>query len=80
MEKQFEREVLERLTKIETKLDDYNGIREKVEEAHTKSKENEKEINELKEKIQWITRTLVGAIITGTVTILVAILKFVLKI
>ena len=29
----FEREVLERLTKIETKLDDYNNFRDKSEEA-----------------------------------------------
>ena len=32
------------------------------------------------EKIQWITRTLIGAIITGIVTLLIAYLKFVIKI
>ena len=79
-EKDFEREVLERLTKIETKLDDYNGIKTKAEDGYSLSKANEKDISELKEKIQWITRTLVGAIITGIITLLVAYLKFVIKI
>lgn len=79
-EKDFEREVLERLTKIETKLDDYNGIKSKAEDGYVLAKENEKELTELKEKIQWITRTLIGAIITGIVTLLIAYLKFVIKI
>lgn len=79
-EKDFEREVLERLTKIETKLDDYNGTKTKAEDGYTLSKENEKDIEELKDKLKWITRTLVGAIITGIFTLLVAYLKFVIKI
>lgn len=79
-EKDFEREVLERLTKIETKLDDYNGIKTKAEESYVLSKENEKDIREMKEKLTWLTRTLIGAIITGIITLLVAYLKFVIKI
>lgn len=79
-EKDFEREVLERLTKIETKLDDYNGIKTKAEESYVLSKENEKDIHEMKEKLTWLTRTLIGAIITGIITLLVAYLKFVIKI
>jgi len=79
-EKDFEREVLERLTKIETKLDDYNGIKTKAEDGYTLSKENEKDIEELKDKLKWITRTLVGAIISGIITLLIAYLKFVIKI
>lgn len=79
-EKDFEREVLERLTKIETKLDDYNGIKSKAEDGYTLSKENEKDIEELKDKLKWITRTLVGAIISGIITLLIAYLKFVIKI
>ena len=79
-EKDFEKEVLERLTKIETKLDDYNGIKTKAEDGYTLSKENEKDIEELKDKLKWITRTLVGAIISGIITLLIAYLKFVIKI
>lgn len=79
-EKDFEREVLERLTKIETKLDDYNGIKSKAEDSYVLSKENEKDITDIKDKLKWITRTLVSAIITGVITLLVAYLKFVIKI
>lgn len=41
MEKGFEREVLDRLTKIETKLDDYNTMKEKTDDAHNLSIQNE---------------------------------------
>lgn len=75
MEKDFEREVLERLTKIETKLDDYTSIREKTEEAYSLSKENDKEIEEIKEKIKWITRTIAGAIISGIIGIIFILIK-----
>ena len=75
MEKDFETEVLTRLTKIETKLDDYSRMRDKTETAYNLSKENEREITELQEKIKWITRTVIGAIITGLVGILFLFLK-----
>lgn len=75
MEKDFEREVLERLTKIETKLDDYTSMREKTEEAYSLSKENEKEIEEIKEKLKWITRTIAGAIITGIIGIVFILIQ-----
>lgn len=75
MEKDFEREVLERLTKIETKLDDYGSLRDKVESTYALSKENEKEISEIQEKLKWITRTIVGALITGLVGIAFIIIQ-----
>lgn len=58
-EKDFEIEVLARLTKIETKLDDYI----------------EKRITDIEEKLKWITRTTVGAIITGLIAILFVVLQ-----
>ena len=79
-EKDFETEVLTRLTKIETKLDDYNNIRNKAEEAYTQARENDKEIDEIKDKLKWITRTVVGAILTGLVGIVFIYLKLGLKI
>ena len=75
MEKGFEKEVLERLTKIETKLDDYANIREKTEEAYSLSKENEKDINEINDKIKWLSRTIAGAIIAGIIGIIFVILQ-----
>jgi F0F1-type ATP synthase assembly protein I len=71
----FEREVLERLTKIETKLDDYANIREKTEEAYTLSKENEKDISDINDKIKWLSRTIAGAIIGGIIGIIFTFIK-----
>ena len=70
MEKDFEREVLERLTKIETKLDDYTSIKNKTEEAYNLSKENKNDINDISDKIKWLSRTITGAIITGVIGII----------
>lgn len=78
--KEFEKEVLTRLTKIETKLDDYNNTKLKSDEAYSISRENEKEIDEIKEKIKWITRTIVSAILTGLIGIVFIYLKLGLKI
>lgn len=73
--KQFEREVLERLTKIETKLDDYGSFRDKTEEAYSLSKENEKDIDEINDKIKWLSRTIAGAILTGLIGIGIVLVK-----
>lgn len=75
MEKDFEREVLDRLTKIETKLDDYNNIKEKTEKSYILSKQNEKDISEILSKLKWISNTAIGAIITGFISILFLFLK-----
>jgi len=75
MDQGFEKEVITRLTKIETKLDDYSKNKEKTDDAYNLSKENEKKIADINEKIKWITRTIVGAIITGVIGIGVALLK-----
>lgn len=75
MEKEFEREVLDRLTKIETKLDDYNGVKQKTDEAHTLSKENKKDIDEINDKIRWLSRTVIGALLTGLIGLVIIYLK-----
>lgn len=88
-EKNIMQEVLERLIKIETKLDSYS-------EAKRKTYENEKEIimlkgdieilqkdnsvqnmeiAELKEKNKWLFRTAAGAVITGLIGILVTLVN-----
>lgn len=64
MEKDFEKEVLERLIKIETKLDDYTSIKEKAESSYVRSLQNEKDIAEMKDNNKWIIRTLIGEFIT----------------
>lgn len=79
MEKDFETEVLTRLTKIETKLDDYSRTRDKVDTAYNQAKENEKDIQDLQDKIKWISRTSIGAIITGLIGLLFAFIKLNIK-
>ena len=69
MEKTFETEVLTRLTAIETKLDDYKGIKEKAELSYTLSNNNAKEIQTIKDNNKWLFRTTVGAVITGLIGI-----------
>ena len=71
MEKEFEREVLDRLKAIEVKIDDYNKIRDKAEDAWVKSNQNEKDLNEIQEKIKWLTRTIAGAIISAVIGALI---------
>ena len=75
MEKGFETEVLSRLAVIESKLDDYNNIKQKTEEAYTKSKSNEKDIEEIQDKIKWLSRTIAGALITGIIGIVIVLIK-----
>jgi len=75
MEKEFEREVLDRLKAIEVKIDDYNKIKDKAEDAWVKSNQNEKDLNEIQEKIKWLTRTIAGAIISAVIGALIFVIK-----
>lgn len=75
MEQGFETEVLTRLAVIESKLDGYKELKSVVYEANTRSKENTEEITEINERIKWITRTVVAAVITGVIGIGIALLK-----
>ena len=82
MEAEFEREVLDRLIKIEGKLDGYNN-------AKIKTYENEKEILRIKgdledvqktaadltESNKWLFRTVVAAIIVAAIGLLTTIVR-----
>lgn len=70
MDRDFETEVIERLVKIETKLDDYNSVKTKTEEAHSKAISNERRIQKIEEKLTWIGRATIGAIISGIVALI----------
>jgi len=73
--KGFEREVLDRLTIIETKLDDYNKIKDKTEDAYVQTQVNKDDIIEIKDKMKWLSRCIIGAAITGIVSLIVAVAK-----
>ncbi len=75
MEKSFETEVLSRLAVIESKLDGYKDIKKVAYEADNLSKENAEDIKELQDKLKWLSRTTVSAIITGVVGIVFLFIK-----
>lgn len=82
MEAEFEREVLDRLIKIEEKLDGYNN-------AKIKTYENEKEILRIKSDLEdvqktvadltesnkWLFRTVAAAIIVAAIGLLTTIVR-----
>lgn len=75
MEKDFETKVLTRLAVIESKIDDYNSIKEKTDTAFNLSRENKEDIDEINDKIKWLSRTIAGAFIAGIIGLLFAFLK-----
>lgn len=75
MQTEFEKEILERLIRIETKLDDYDSIKTKVEETRAKAYSNERRIGELEDKNKWLERTTIGSIITGVIAIIFILIK-----
>ncbi|MDT8719701.1 hemolysin XhlA family protein [Clostridium sp. 19966] len=64
-------EILERLVRMETKLDDFNSIRDKAEQAYTNSLQALKEIQEIKDNNKWLWRTSVGGIIVIILNLIV---------
>lgn len=68
----FEREVLDRLMRLETKIDlqDYKGIQEKVDNSLNLSKSNEERISKLEDSQKWLVRLILGAIILGILGLL----------
>ena len=63
----FEREVLDRLMRLETKIDlqDYKGIQEKVDNSLNLAKTNEERIDKLEDTQKWLARLVLGAMILG---------------
>lgn len=82
MEDKTYTEIIERLAKIEVKIDDFKGLREgldrhSVELTEIKgSLENQqKEIEEMRESNKWLRRAFIGALITATVGIVFCFIK-----
>ena len=67
MEKDFETQVLTRLAVIESKIDDYKSIKDTTREAYNVSQKNKEDIDEINDKIKWLSRTIAGAIIAGII-------------
>lgn len=74
-DKKFEIEVLTRLTRIETMLDDFKGVQSKASEAYTIASDNKKRIDKIEDNNKWLFRTTVGAIITGIIGIVLSFIN-----
>lgn len=74
-EKKFEIEVLQRLTKIETMLQDFKGVENKSIEAYNLSLQNKQRIDKIEDNNKWLFRTAVGAVITGLIAITLSFIK-----
>ena len=65
MEDEFKREVIERLVKIETKIDGYAETKKVAYEAHKLAENNKTDIVEIQDKMSWLSKAIGGAVITG---------------
>lgn len=71
----FELEVLQRLTKIETMLEDFKGVESKSIQAYNMSLSNKERIDKIEDNNKWLFRTTVGAVITGLIAIILSCVK-----
>ena len=81
-ESTFEREVLDRLTKIEAKLDSYDKIKDQVYENQRsiiktceKTDQQHQQIDELRETNKWLSRAIAGACITALIGLVVVLIR-----
>lgn len=81
-ESTFEREVLDRLTKIEVKLDNYDKLKEQVYENQRsiiklleKQDQQQVQIDELEDRNKWLARAIAGACITAFIGLVVVLIK-----
>lgn len=79
-ERKFEIEVLTRLTKIETLLEDFKGVENKCNDAYNLSLNNKQRLDKIEDKNQWTFRTSVGAVIGAVISVIVSIVVSIIKI
>lgn len=91
---EFEREVLERLIKIESKLDEINDLRETADSNKSEITKNQQDlirlqkdtdeqarrITDLENGNKWLWRTVAGAIITALIGIAFTFIQIGMKI
>ena len=75
-------EIIERLTKIEVKIDDIKRLKDdlnhhsvEITEIKSTLENQQKEIKEIKENNQWLKRAVVGALITATIGVIFCFVK-----
>ena len=73
--KNFEIDVITRLTTIETMLRDFKGIEEKSTDAYNLSISNKQRLDKIEDNNKWLFRTTVGAVLTGIIAIVLSFIK-----
>lgn len=80
-------EIIERLAKIEVKIDDIKGLKENIDkhsveitEIKSSLENQQKEIDEINESNKWLKRAVIGAVITASVGIIFCFVKIFLGI
>lgn len=80
-EKDFEREVLDRLIQIEAKIGSWDSAKKQVYDNQREiiklweqTQHQQADIDELKEGNKWLKRTTAGAVITALTSVVVAII------
>lgn len=68
-------EILTKLSVIETKIDDYKEVKDKCDNAFHTSEQNKKDIEILNNKITWVIRSILGALISGVIAFIFTLLK-----
>lgn len=75
----FEREVLDRLIKIETKIENWNDSKKQIydnqrEIIHLKeqTEQQQRDIDELRDRNKWFGRTTAGAAISALISAIIA--------
>jgi adenine specific DNA methylase Mod len=70
-------EILQRMTRIETKLDNYNGLKRIVYDTANECKNNSTAIKEMRKQKKFINNTIIVALITTSVSaVAMAIINF----
>lgn len=59
------------VVRIETKIDGYNNLRGKLDNAYRIAINNKDDIKERKDSQKWLWRTIAGAILVGIVSTLI---------
>ena len=85
----FEREVLDRLIKIEMKIDgmdkikeqiyknkdDISSVRNELEQQAIVDTQQQKQIDDMLEEQKWVKHTVIAAVITGAIAIVYGLIK-----
>jgi hypothetical protein len=60
-------EIRDRVIRVETKIEGYNGLREKVDKAYNLSANNKEDVDDMKDNQKWLWRTTLGGILAAVI-------------